>query len=76
MPAQCFVRGTRNVVRKKMTQKFIAHLAFLFAGRSLRNVGRLLRSGREPEYEHHKHSRECKKINEMYLCFPVGLITR
>jgi hypothetical protein len=32
MPAQCVVRCIR---RKEMTQKSIAHLAFLFAGRSL-----------------------------------------
>jgi hypothetical protein len=35
MPAQCVVRCIMNVVRKEMTQKSIAHLAFLFAGRSL-----------------------------------------
>jgi hypothetical protein len=36
MPAQCVVRCIRDVVRKEMTQKSIAHLAFLFGGRSLR----------------------------------------
>jgi hypothetical protein len=38
MPVQCDVRCIRNVVRKEMTQKSIAHLVFLFPGRSLSSL--------------------------------------